>query len=67
MWWGTAIEAPDPGTLAAFYSRLLDWPVMHREPGTAIIKPPQDSVYMVFQLAEAISQPWPNRRADIAL
>jgi len=48
MWWGTAIEAPDPGTLAAFYSRLLDWPVVHREPGTAIIKPPQDSVYMVF-------------------
>ena len=22
MWWGTAIEAPDPGALAAFY--LLD-------------------------------------------
>jgi predicted enzyme related to lactoylglutathione lyase len=60
MWWGTAIEAPDPGTLAAFYSRLLDWPVVHQEPGTAIIKPPQDSVYMVFQLAEGYVPPtWP--------
>jgi predicted enzyme related to lactoylglutathione lyase len=60
MWWGTSIEAPDPGTLAAFYSRLLDWPVVHQEPGTAIIKPPQDSIYMVFQLAEGYVPPtWP--------
>ena len=60
MWWGTAIEAPDPGALAAFYSKLLGWPVAHEEPGTAIIKPPQDSVYMVFQLAEDYVPPvWP--------
>jgi predicted enzyme related to lactoylglutathione lyase len=60
MWWGTAIEAPDPGALAVFYSRLLDWPVAHEEPGTAIVKPPQDSVYMVFQLAEGYVPPmWP--------
>jgi predicted enzyme related to lactoylglutathione lyase len=60
MWWGTAIEAPDPGALAAFYSRLLDWPVAHEEPGTAIVKPPQDSVYMVFHLAEDYVPPiWP--------
>ena len=60
MWWGTAVEAPDPGVLAAFYSRLLDWPVVHQEPGTAIIKPSQDSVYMVFQLAEGYVPPtWP--------
>jgi catechol 2,3-dioxygenase-like lactoylglutathione lyase family enzyme len=60
MWWGSAVEAPGPGTLAAFYSRLLDWPVVHQEPGTAIIKPPQDTVYMVFQLAEGYVPPtWP--------
>jgi catechol 2,3-dioxygenase-like lactoylglutathione lyase family enzyme len=60
MWWGTAIEAPDPKALAAFYSTLLDWPVVHEEPGTAILKPPQDSVYMVFQLAEDYVPPaWP--------
>jgi len=60
MWWGTAVEAPDPAALAAFYSRLLDWPVVHEEPGTAIVKPPQDSVYMVFQQAEDYVPPvWP--------
>ncbi len=60
MWWGTAIEAPDPAALAAFYSRLLGWPVAHQEPGTAILKPPQDSVYMVFQQAEDYVPPvWP--------
>src|SRR5215831_5346176 len=59
LWWGAAIEAPDPAALAAFYSRLLDWPVAHQEPGTAI-KPPQDSVFMVFQLAEDYMPPvWP--------
>ena len=60
MWWGTAIEAPDPGTLAGFYSRLLGWPVVHQEPATAIVKPPQDSVYLVFQQAEDYVPPvWP--------
>ena len=60
MWWGNAIEAPDPAALAAFYSSLLDWPVVHQEPGTAIVKPPQDSVFMVFQLAEDYVPPvWP--------
>jgi catechol 2,3-dioxygenase-like lactoylglutathione lyase family enzyme len=60
MWWGTAIEAPDPAALAAFYSELLGWPVVHQEPGTAIIRPPQDSVYLVFQLAEDYVPPvWP--------
>ncbi|HEY3087182.1 MAG TPA: VOC family protein [Jatrophihabitantaceae bacterium] len=60
MWWGTAIEAPDPEALAAFYSALLDWPVVHEEPGTAIVKPPQDGVYIVFQRAEDYARPvWP--------
>ena len=60
MWWGTAIEAPDPEALAAFYSKLLDWPVVHQEPGTAILKPPQDSVFMVFQATEEYTPPvWP--------
>jgi catechol 2,3-dioxygenase-like lactoylglutathione lyase family enzyme len=60
MWWGTAIEAPDPGKLAAFYSELLGWPVVHAEPGTAIVKPPQDGVYMVFQRADGYVPPvWP--------
>jgi catechol 2,3-dioxygenase-like lactoylglutathione lyase family enzyme len=60
LWWGTAREAPDPGALAAFYSKLLDWPVVHEDHDRAIVKPPQDSVYMVFQLAEDYVPPiWP--------
>jgi hypothetical protein len=59
-WWGNAIEAPDPAALAEFYSRLLEWPVIHEEPGTSIVKPPQDSVYIVFQQAEDYVPPvWP--------
>jgi Glyoxalase-like domain len=59
-WWGTAIEAPDPSALAHFYSKLLEWPVIHEEPGTSIVKPPQDSVFMVFQQADHFTPPvWP--------
>ena len=60
MWWGMAIEAPDPGALAEFYSQLLDWPIGHQEPGTAIVAAPQGSIYLVFQQAEGYVPPvWP--------
>ncbi len=59
-WWGTAIEAPDAAALADFYSRLLNWPVIHQDPGTSIVKPPQDSVYMVFQQTpDFVPAVWP--------
>ena len=38
---GTAIEAPDPGALAAFYSQLLGWSIGHEEPGTVVVAAPQ--------------------------
>lgn len=60
MWWGTAIEAPDPGALARFYAQLLDWPIVHEEPGTSVVAPPQGSVYVVFQQADGYRPPtWP--------
>lgn len=60
MWWGLAVEAPDPGALAEFYSRLLDWPIGHQEPGTAIVAAPNGPIYLVFQLAEGYVAPvWP--------
>ncbi|MDX6208147.1 MAG: hypothetical protein QOE24_538 [Frankiales bacterium] len=60
MWWGTAIEAPDPGALARFYSELLDWPIGHEEPGTAILAAPQGSIFVVFQQATGYQAPvWP--------
>ena len=60
MWWGTAIEAPDPGALARFYSTLLGWPIGHEEPGTAILAAPEGSIYVVFQEAADYRAPaWP--------
>jgi hypothetical protein len=60
MWWGTAIEAPDPGALARFYSELLDWPIGHEEPGTAILAAPEGSIFVVFQQATDYERPvWP--------
>jgi catechol 2,3-dioxygenase-like lactoylglutathione lyase family enzyme len=65
MWWGTAIEAPDPAALAKFYSDLLGWPIGHQEPGTAIIAAPQGSSYLVFQQATGYRAPvWPPVDGD---
>jgi hypothetical protein len=51
MWWGTAIEAPDPGALARFYAELLGWIIGHEEPDTTILAAPEGSIYVVFQQA----------------
>src|SRR6478672_2707342 len=60
MWWGTAIEAPDPAALAAFYSELLNWAIGHQEPGTSILDAPEGAVYVVFQQADGYQRPqWP--------
>jgi predicted enzyme related to lactoylglutathione lyase len=60
MWWGTAIEAPDPAALARFYSNLLGWPIGHEEPGTTILAAPEGAIYLVFQQATDYERPvWP--------
>ncbi len=60
MWWGTAIEAPDPAALAGFYSQLLEWPIVHQEPGTAVVGAPGGSIFLVFQQADGYVPPvWP--------
>jgi predicted enzyme related to lactoylglutathione lyase len=60
MWWGTAIEAPDPAALARFYSTLLGWPIGHEEPGTTILAPPEGPIFLVFQQATDYERPvWP--------
>jgi catechol 2,3-dioxygenase-like lactoylglutathione lyase family enzyme len=60
MWWGMAIEAPDPAALARFYARLLDWPVVHEEAGTTVLGVEGGSSFVVFQLAEGYIPPvWP--------
>jgi catechol 2,3-dioxygenase-like lactoylglutathione lyase family enzyme len=65
MWWGAAIEAPDPGALARFYAELLGWPIGHEEPGTAILAPPGGTSYLVFQHATGYQPPkWPPAPGD---
>lgn len=60
LWWGTAIEAPDPVALAGFYSALLDWEVVGEQAGTVVVKPPQESVFVMFQPAADYAPPaWP--------
>ncbi len=59
MWWGTAIESPDPEALASFYATLLDWPVVHRESGTVVLAA-REGVFLVFQEALDYQPPvWP--------
>lgn len=60
MWWGTAVEAPDPSALASFYSQLLGWSVAHEEPGTVVLSVPEGHIYVVFQEAPDYRPPvWP--------
>ena len=60
MWWGAAVEAPDPGALARFYAELLGWSIGHEEPGTTVLVAPQGSTYVVFQQATEYHPPvWP--------
>ena len=60
LWWGTAIEAPDPGALARFYAELLGWRIGHDEPGTTILTAPEGPIYVVFQQAADYQPPvWP--------
>src|SRR3954454_21727175 len=63
MWWGPAIEAPEPSALARFYSELLGWPVIHEEPGTAVLgTSPDVPTFLVFQQAQDYQRPvWPQQ------
>ncbi|MBU2662475.1 VOC family protein [Actinoplanes bogorensis] len=61
MWWGMAVEAPDPAALARFYSDLIGWPLVHEEPGTSVLATrPDGSNFVVFQQADGYEPPvWP--------
>ncbi len=65
MWWGPAVEAPDPGALAGFYAELLGWPVVHEEPGTTVVASAEGGPYVVFQQAEGYERPvWPPAKGE---
>jgi catechol 2,3-dioxygenase-like lactoylglutathione lyase family enzyme len=60
MWWGNAIEAPDPAALARFYADLLGFAIVHEQPGTSVVAIPDAPVFWVFQHAEGYEPPvWP--------
>ena len=65
MWWGTTIEAPDPGGLARFYAELLGWRIGHEEPGTAIVAVSPQGPFLVFQQADGYRAPvWPPAEGE---
>ena len=60
MWWGPAVEAPDPAALGRFYAELLGWSIVHEEPGTTVVGAPGGSSFLVFQQADGYRPPvWP--------
>ena len=65
MWWGNAIEAPNPRELANFYSKLLDWPIVHEEPGTVVLAATPGLTFVVFQEAPDFEPPvWPPQAGE---
>ncbi|WP_432164087.1 VOC family protein [Streptomyces tendae] len=60
MWWGTAIEAPNPGGLARFYAELLGWHIEHEEATNVVVAASPQGPFFVFQQAEGYRAPvWP--------
>jgi predicted enzyme related to lactoylglutathione lyase len=60
MWWGIAVEAPDPLALATFYSQLLGWPIAAEDNGSLILAAPNGPTYLVMQPAPGYVAPtWP--------
>ena len=60
MWWGSAVESPDPAGTARFYASLVGWAIVHEEPGTTVLAPPPGGVFVVFQQADGYRRPtWP--------
>ncbi|MDQ3809229.1 MAG: VOC family protein [Chloroflexota bacterium] len=54
------LGTPDPPALAAFYSRLLGWPVTQSEPDWAMIRPPAGGSGLSFQVESTYEPPvWP--------
>ncbi|WP_372664273.1 VOC family protein [Amycolatopsis kentuckyensis] len=56
----TVLGAPDPRALAAFYSKLLGWPIKTDEPEWVTLRPEDGSAGLSFQLErDHIAPVWP--------
>ena len=66
MWWGTAVEVDDPARVARFWSELLEWPLVHEEPGTSVLASappdaPGGAVFHVFMhVDDYVAPTWPG-------
>jgi catechol 2,3-dioxygenase-like lactoylglutathione lyase family enzyme len=56
------LECPDPGALADFYSRLLGWPVLHKDPDwVSLRESAEEGTRLSFQRAPDYRPPvWPD-------
>lgn len=55
------LDAPDPQALAAFYSRLLDWPVAPGDSPWVRLTAPDGGTDLEFHRAEQAAEPvWPD-------
>jgi catechol 2,3-dioxygenase-like lactoylglutathione lyase family enzyme len=61
----TVLDAPDAAELAAFYRRLLGWPVEQEEPDWITLRPPGGGPGLSFQTEPAYVRPvWPAGPGD---
>jgi catechol 2,3-dioxygenase-like lactoylglutathione lyase family enzyme len=57
---GIVLDSPDARELAAFYQRLLGWPVQQDEPGWVKLASPEGGPGLSFQTERAYRRPsWP--------
>ena len=62
---GVVLGAPDAHELAAFYRRLLGWPVEQDEPGWVKLRSPEGGAGLSFQDEPAHVRPvWPAGPGD---
>ena len=61
----TVLDAPDAAGLAAFYRRLLGWPVTKEEPDWITLRAPDGGAGLSFQTEPAYVRPvWPAGPGD---
>jgi hypothetical protein len=59
-WWGVVLEAPDPHTLLAFWSALLDRPIHSESDSGGALDFGEGVAYLSVQKADAYQPPvWP--------
>jgi catechol 2,3-dioxygenase-like lactoylglutathione lyase family enzyme len=61
----TALDAPDPGRLAEFYRQLLGWKTVTAEPEWVLLRSPDESRSLAFQLEPYYQRPtWPGEPGE---